>query len=187
MEIPPEIPRLYEFAKKSFTLFEQGEMVQSTEAAYELRDVADHLITASQETNDDEARKAYHEIGEHILNITIDPLERATQNRSLRVVKMLRRYWLKEWLHSMPTPVQVQYWLSVIDVEMQNARRIKGRTDRAKECYEHVEKAYTTALNLDRVMIASLQNYSPGVQGVLAIVGILGLAAGIVFGVVTVV
>jgi hypothetical protein len=83
--VPGAIFDLYDIAKASFLLYEQGERIQSTEAAYELRDVADHLIHAARQSDAAQADADYLLVSEHLLNIAIDPLERKTQERMLRI------------------------------------------------------------------------------------------------------
>jgi hypothetical protein len=184
MEIPSHIYELYVLAKRSFTLYEAGEVLQSTETAFELRDLADHLIMASQQTDPHKAEIDYQQAAEHILNIAIDPLQRRTHKKILRIRRRLRWYAWYRVLYEMPNRVLVKHALlrvtkasRLVDARVAAMRQVKGRTDvpLATECYGDLEQAYKLASDIESLINASLQNFRLRTQVFLAAVAVLAL------------
>jgi hypothetical protein len=175
VQIPDYVYTLYDIAKQSFTLYEQGELLQSTEMAYELRDFADHLINGSRELDPQKAEDEFRVVSEHILKIAIDPLQRRTQSRVIKIHDLLSKYWYYRLLHNMPDRFVVEQTLVLVDVQLQATRDLKGRTDlaHAERCFEHVQRAYTTALNLEKVLNVSRGNLSVRAQIALWSIGII--------------
>ncbi|MDQ5823378.1 MAG: hypothetical protein M3441_04090 [Chloroflexota bacterium] len=166
MEIPRYIYDLYMIAKESFTLYEQGERLRSIEFAYQLRDVADHLVIGSQQTDQAQANLEFQQVADHLMRIAIDPLQRATQRRVLRINGILQQYGRHRLIHDMPDPYYVEQTLELVDIELEEGRRLKGRIDptEARHCFEHMQEAYTLALNTERTLNNALQSISIRVQ-----------------------
>lgn len=189
MEIPPYIYELYLLAKRSFTVYEHGEILQSTETAFELRDLADHLIIASQEKDPDIAETDFQQAAEHILNITIDPLQRRTHKKIVRIDRIIRRYRWYSLLYKMPHRVSVKRNLTrvskasrLLDAKIAAMRQLKGRTDvkTATECYSQLEQAYKTAADIEKLLDASTQNFRRSTQIIVAVATVLGLIAALI-------
>lgn len=169
MQIPVALFDLYDIAKESFTLYEQGERLQSVETAFQLRDVADHLIAGSRASDPGRSAFEFNQAAEHLAVICLDPLQRRTQERVIRLEHILRHYRRHRFLHKLPDAYLVADVLLVVDNDVQHVRRSKGRTDPivARDCFEHMKRAYLLALDTERALTASLQTTSFTAQATL--------------------
>lgn|GEM_PF-6405101 len=169
VQIPRQLFELYDIAKESFTLYEQGERLQSVETAFQLRDVADHLIAGSRTSDPERSAFEFNQAAEHLAVICLDPLQRRTQERVIRLENILRDYRRHRLLHKLPEPQFIANILIVVDNDVQHVRRSKGRTDPliARDCFEHMKRAYLLALDAERVLTTSLQTTSFSAQVIL--------------------
>lgn len=149
------VHRWYPIARESILFYETEEGRKAIESITELRDVLDHFYLSGTLEDEGEAREYLRLIEDHLRSVAVEPLERAVEERLVRVqaarkrIGGLRRVLWHCLLLNVPSAGAVGELEEVIKEHIRQGRSLKGHPGTAQAAVAEFRSAHTQLLKLE--------------------------------------